>query len=66
MQARASREADKEPALWEKVDLTFHLFGDIQPEKAHKAVELSMQKYCSVAETLRRAGGEVTWTITLN
>src|SRR5580765_678934 len=45
------RENGKEPTLWEKVHIVFQLKGDIDPGKAYKACELSMDKYCSVAAT---------------
>lgn len=60
------REKGKEPSLWENVHVIFHLKGDIDPDKAARAVELSMNKYCSVAETLRKAGGNLTWETRLN
>lgn len=60
------REAGKEPSLWENVAIRFHLKGDIEPGKAQRAVELSMEKYCSVAETLRKSGTHLSWSVTVN
>lgn len=60
------REKGKEPTLWEKVDIHFVLKGDIDPEKAKKACMLSMDKYCSVAATLREARATITWQLTVN
>lgn len=61
------REKGKEPSIWENVHIIFHLSGDnLDPDKAARAVELSMTKYCSVAETLRRAGGNLTWETRVN
>jgi putative redox protein len=57
------REPGKEPSLWKKVHLHFELKGAIDPAKAERAMELSMNKYCSVVETLRRAGAEITWEV---
>jgi putative redox protein len=57
------REQGKEPALWKTVHLDFRMQGNIDPVKAERAMELSMNKYCSVAETLRRAGAVITWEI---
>jgi len=37
--------------------------GQVDEEKARKACALSIEKYCSVAETLRRAGAEISWSI---
>src|ERR1700709_389696 len=43
------REKGKEPSLWKEITIEFHLYGDIDEDKAAKAVELSINKYCSVA-----------------
>jgi putative redox protein len=60
------REAGAQPSLWETATIHFHLKGDIDPGKAQRAVELSMEKYCSVAETLRRSGTRLAWTVSVN
>jgi putative redox protein len=54
------------PALWEKVHVTFQLWGQIDEDKALHAITLSIDKYCSVAETLRRAGCQLSWSLELN
>jgi len=63
MKLEGEREQGKEPSLWKKVTIVFELEGDIDPDKATRACQLSMDKYCSVAETLRRAGTELDWKI---
>lgn len=63
MTIEGEREAGVEPSLWQDVTIVFELKGNIDPAKAHRAVELSMEKYCSVAETLRRAGCELKWDV---
>jgi putative redox protein len=60
------REPGKEPSLWANAKIIFFLKGDIDKEKAYRACELSMNKYCSVAETLRRSGTELTWELVVN
>src|SRR4051812_22195271 len=57
------REAGVEPSLWQDVTIVFELTGDIDVAKARRAVDLSMEKYCSVAETLRKAGCELKWDV---
>jgi len=57
------REKGKDPTLWEKVHIIFELKGHIDPDKAKKACELSMDKYCSVAATLREAHCKITWEV---
>ena len=66
MHIEGEREAGKEPSLWKDVTIVFELTGDIDPDKARRACELSMDKYCSVAETLRRAGGDLKWEVRVN
>ncbi len=57
------RETGREPALWEEVTIRFELTGEIEQEKAERACQLSMDKYCSVAETLKRAGTRIRWEV---
>lgn len=63
MRIEGEREVDKEPSLWENVTIIFELKGNIDPAKATRACELSMEKYCSVAQTLRRAGCNLRWEV---
>lgn len=61
IELEAEREEGKTPALWAKVHVIFKIKGEVEQQKATKAVDLSMEKYCSVAETLRKAGTELSW-----
>ncbi|HEX9511017.1 MAG TPA: OsmC family protein [Puia sp.] len=65
MLIEGEREPGKEPSLWQTVNLVFELKGAIDPDKAQKACELSMEKYCSVAATLREARCNITWEMRL-
>ena len=64
--ADGKREEGKEPALWKEIQIDFKLEGDIEASKAKRAVDLSLEKYCSVAETLRKAGATIQFDIYLN
>ena len=66
MKIGGDRQKDVIPALWEKIHIVFELTGNIDPDKARKACELSVDKYCSVAKTLRLAGANINWTVTVN
>lgn len=57
------REAEKIPSLWKDIHMVFEFSGSIDMDKAKKACSLSVEKYCSVAETLRRAGAAITWNV---
>jgi putative redox protein len=61
-------ERDEKPGatIWTKVHVVFVLKGAIEPDKAKKACELSIEKYCSVAATLRAAGCQITWNAQVN
>jgi putative redox protein len=65
MLIEGERESGKEPSLWQTINLIFELKGAIDPDKAQKACELSMEKYCSVAATLREARCQITWEMRL-
>ena len=60
------REAGTEPSLWKDLIITFELFGPIDEDKAAKACALSMEKYCSVAATLRQSGSDIKWKVIVN
>ena len=66
MDIAGEREKTKEPALWKDIHIVFDLKGEIDPDKAKKACELSMDKYCSVAATLRNGGSTITWEVKVN
>jgi putative redox protein len=57
------RESGKEPSLWQEVNIVFELRGAVDPEKARKACELSIGKYCSVAATLQEARTKIRWDV---
>jgi len=60
MIVNGDREVGVEPSLWKTINIEFHLYGNIDRNKALKAVELSVGKYCSVAATLEQAGATIT------
>ena len=53
------RAADP-PTVWVKLDVLFRLRGDIDEGALKHAIELTKQKYCSVAAMLRKTA-EITW-----
>jgi putative redox protein len=60
------REEGKEPSLWKELTLVFHFTGSVEKEKAQRAVDLSIKKYCSVAATLEKAGAKIQYTLHVN
>lgn len=62
----AEKEDTGHFSLWKQIEMNFYASGNIEKGKMQRAVELSMAKYCSVAETLRRAGAEIVTKIIVN
>ncbi len=52
--------ADTEPKVYTKIRLVFEAVGQVDPVKLKKAVDLSMEKYCSVSAMLGKTA-EITW-----
>jgi len=66
IEIEGDREQGQEPSLWENIRINYFLKGKIEPEKAKRACELSMGKYCSVAATLLKSGTKITWNVKVN
>lgn len=63
MIVNGDREKGKEPSLWQNVDIEFHIYGPVDQDKAERAVELSVNKYCSVAATLTGSGTALNYKV---
>ena len=59
------REDGAVPNVFKKIQLDFILKGDVPSAKVKRAVDLSMEKYCSVSKMLEKAA-EINYAITLN
>ena len=66
MEIEGKREEGKDPSLWKTIEIIFEFTGNIDPDLAVRACQLSIEKYCSVAETLRRGGTEIKWKVRVN
>ncbi|MBK8547009.1 MAG: OsmC family protein [Saprospiraceae bacterium] len=50
-----SLRADEDPKVFTKIKIHYILHGNIKEEKAKQAIELSMEKYCSVSIMLKKS-----------
>ena len=50
----ADREKDAIPSLFTNIHITYTFRGAVDAVKAEKAIQLSLDKYCSVAKTLEK------------
>ncbi len=55
------RHMDRTPKTFKKIHIHYKLFGDLNEKKAKRAIELSMEKYCSVSIMLK-ATVEITYS----
>lgn len=54
------REKGAIPSLYQSVHAHFRFFGNLDADKVEKAINLSIEKYCSVSRTLEKAGARIT------
>jgi putative redox protein len=54
IEIEAHREADATPSLFTDIHIKFIFKGNIDAGKAERAIQLSLDKYCSVAKTLEK------------
>ncbi len=59
MTVKGVREGHKEPSLWKDIWIEYTIYGNVDGDKAERAVALSLDKYCSVAATLKASGTKI-------
>jgi putative redox protein len=55
------RSENKIPAVFEKIYIHFILMGDLDESKVKKAIQMSVEKYCSVAKMIENTA-EISWS----
>jgi putative redox protein len=50
----SGERAEEPPRVWTKLEIVFKLRGILDESAVQRAVQLSEEKYCSVAATLRK------------
>ncbi|WP_028297260.1 OsmC family protein [Olivibacter sitiensis] len=58
-----SERVDAIPAVFSSIHIIFRLKGEINLEKAKKAAELAVKKYCSVHDMLAAGGVDITYEV---
>lgn len=59
------RKKGEDFSPWEDIHLHFFLRGNIDSDKAQRALNLTMEKYCSIAQTLKMSGAKISTEITI-
>src|SRR5690554_2390404 len=62
--AISGRRREEHPRYFETILLTYRIRGDVEESKARRAIELSLEKYCSVSNALKPQA-QVTYQLEL-
>ena len=54
------------PKTLRAVDIHYILEGDVDPEKARKAIHLSLTRYCNISILASRGGADITYSLSIN
>jgi putative redox protein len=65
VEVEAEREKDKTPALFTAIKVSFLLKGSLDEMKVKRALDLTFEKYCSVALTLNKTA-KITYDYIIN
>ncbi|MEM8966759.1 MAG: OsmC family protein [Bacteroidota bacterium] len=60
-----TREADQVPALFTAIHITYDLYGNLDEDKVKRAIDLSLEQYCSVAKTLEKTA-KITYSFKIH
>src|ERR1700724_4505744 len=56
----SGERAAKPPSVWSKLEIVYRLRGELDDAAVKHAIELSEEKYCSVAAMLKKTA-TITW-----
>ncbi|WKN44346.1 OsmC family protein [Tunicatimonas pelagia] len=60
-----TREEGKVPAVFTKIHITYDLYGNLDEDKVKRAIDLSMQQYCSVTKMLEKTA-KITYSFKIH
>jgi putative redox protein len=47
--------SEEHPKVYKSIEITYKIKGDVEEDKVKKAVDLSLERYCSVGAMLKRS-----------
>lgn len=53
---------EEHPRIYKRVNLHYKIYGDVDEEKAERAIKLSQDKYCSASAHVKLSGADVTYS----
>lgn len=61
----AERATDRIPAVFTRLHVHYRVEGDVDPDKMQQAIDLSLDKYCSVSKMLEKTA-TISYTFAVN
>jgi putative redox protein len=52
IETEGHRAQDQVPKIFTGIHLHYKIYGDVQPEKADKAISMSIEKYCTISKMI--------------
>lgn len=65
VEVEGEKEKVEDHSVFKNIVLHFKIKGKVDPEKAERAVKLSMEKYCSVSKALEKTS-HITYKVSVN
>lgn len=65
VEVEGEKEKVEQHSIWKTVVLHFKIKGQVELEKAERAVKISIEKYCSVSKTLEPTA-KITYKVSVN
>ena len=53
---------EEHPRIYKRINLHYRIHGDVDEEKAERAIKLSQDKYCSASAHVKLSGADVTYS----
>ncbi|MDV3104533.1 OsmC family protein [Thermococcus waiotapuensis] len=53
---------EEHPRIYSRIHIHYRIYGNVEEEKAKRAIELSQDKYCSASAHMKLSGTEVTYS----
>lgn len=65
VEVEGEKEKVEEHSIWKNIVLHFKMKGNVDYDKAERAIKLSLDKYCSVSKTLEPTA-KITYRLSIN
>ena len=66
MDVIGKKPAGASPSIYRSVHLKCRFEGDVSEKKIRRAIDLSLGKYCSIADLLKQSGAEISYSFSVN